>query len=71
MIYCEEVNENLYNNIPDRFDRLSTHIQNYLKNHKCNKCGGNLPPNGDIHYVVLSKKVMWWHDHCVTYTRKK
>ena len=72
MLYCQEVNEILYNKLQDRYDSLPTEVKNTLKSKPCNKCDKELPNQGKVHYVVLSNgKVMWWHDECVTFRRKK
>ena len=72
MIYCQEVNDNLYDNIPDRYDSLPIEMKTALRKKVCNKCNKELSSEGKIHYVVLSNgKVMWWHNYCVLYRRKK
>lgn len=71
MIYCQEVNDNLYNNLPDRYDSLPLDLKTTLKHKKCNKCDKDLPKEGKIHYVILTNgKLLWWHDDCVTFRRK-
>lgn len=72
MLYCREVNEILYSNLQDKYDNLPIKVQESLKKQVCNKCDHKLPDMGKIHYIILfSNKLLWWHDNCVTFRRKK
>lgn len=58
MIGAQESKENVFHT----FDSLSEEVKKTILDTLCLNCDQHLEKNTKIHYVTLSKKVLWWHD---------
>jgi hypothetical protein len=67
MIRVQEVGDNRFHG----FNELPKELQDELRQQTCLNCENQFPKDGNIHYLVTKKTILWWHDwHCVSQNKK-